>query len=72
MYTVILRPGLVYHDTERPWSYPLGQLSNIASKLSKKVPVLPDGPPGTDLRILADVTIKEAMQQFIRHDDMDQ
>ena len=69
LYSVILRPGLVYHDVERPWSVPFGKLSSVGSSLSGLVGqniglILPRGPPGTDLRILSDVTIQEALKPF--------
>lgn len=58
LYSAIIRPGLVYHDSERPWSMPLGLFANLSHALSRG-----SGPPGTNLRVLADVTIKEALKE---------
>ena len=57
LHTSIIRPGLVYHDSERPWSLPLGLFSNLTHTLSGGR----GGPPGTSLRVLADITIREAL-----------
>ena len=62
LYKAILRPGLVYHQGERPWSMPLGLLSNLTHKVSGG-----QGPPGTNLRVLADITIREALK--VHNDD---
>ena len=61
MYSAILRPGLVYHEQERPWSIPLGVASNLGHKLLSKVDASKAGPPGTNLRVLVDHIIKEAL-----------
>lgn len=55
----ILRPGLVYHDHERPWSVPLGIASNLGSAFSRG-----KTPSGTNLRTLADITIREALLEL--------
>ena len=55
---IIIRPGLVYHDMERPWSVPMGIAANIGSTITGG-----RAPAGTNLRILADVTINEAMRE---------
>ena len=55
----ILRPGLVYHDQERPWSVPLGIASNLSSTITQG-----RTPSGTNLRTLADVTIREALMEL--------
>lgn len=55
----ILRPGLVYHERDRPWSVPLGIASNISSTFSRG-----RTPSGTHLRVLADITIKEALSEL--------
>ena len=34
LFAAILRPGLVYHDTERPWSMPLGLISNLSHSVT--------------------------------------
>ena len=63
LYSVILRPGLVYHETERPWSVPLGKAADLGSSVSglfNSFGLLPKGPPGTDLRILSGLTIEQA------------
>ena len=57
LYSAIIRPGLVYHQSERPWSVPLGLFSNFSHSVTKG-----SGPPGTSLRVLADVTIREALK----------
>ena len=57
LHTSIIRPGLVYHQSERPWSLPLGFLSNLTHTLSGGR----GGPPGTSLKVLADITIREAL-----------
>ena len=54
----IIRPGLVYHDLERPWSVPLGIAANVGSALTGG-----RAPAGTNLRTLADVTISEAIKE---------
>ena len=56
LFTSIIRPGLVYHETERPWSVPMGLLSNLGHKLTGG-----QGPPGTNLRVLVDVIAREAL-----------
>lgn len=58
LFAAILRPGLVYHDTERPWSVPLGLLSNLSHTMALAGS---SGPPGTNLRVLAEHTIQEAV-----------
>ena len=57
--STILRPGLVYHDHERPWSVPLGIASNLTSSFTRG-----RTPSGTNLRTLADVTINEALSDL--------
>ena len=56
LFAAILRPGLVYHDTERPWSVPLGLAANLTHRVTGS------GPPGTNLRVLVDHTIREALR----------
>jgi len=34
LFAAIVRPGLVYHETERPWSMPLGLFSNLSYALT--------------------------------------
>ena len=62
IFSSIIRPGLVYHDKERPWSLPLGLLSNLGHTVTNG-----QGPPGTSLRVLADITVREALKD--RSDD---
>ena len=38
LYKVILRPGLVYHEQERPISVPLGLASNLVHSFGSLLP----------------------------------
>ena len=38
LYNVILRPGLVYHEQERPISVPLGLASNLVHTFGGLLP----------------------------------
>ena len=58
----IVRPGLVYHERERPWSMPLGLISNLSHALTPPSTRL-QGPPATNLKVLADVIIREALKR---------
>lgn len=60
LYNVILRPGLVYHDKERPVSMPLGFASNLVHSLGG-IPGIGQQPAATNLKHLADFTIREAL-----------
>jgi hypothetical protein len=53
LYGAVLRPGLVYHESERPAVMPLGLLSNIAHTVTSMTSTGKTVPPGTDLRVLA-------------------
>jgi len=60
---VVLRPGLVYSQSQRSWTVPMGILSSLGSKLMQ--PAGLDLPPGTKLSVLADYTVKSLKQNRV-------
>jgi nucleoside-diphosphate-sugar epimerase len=59
---VVLRPGLVYSQSTRSWTVPMGIASSLGASLLQPTGI--EVPPGTKLSVLADFTVRGLQQNM--------